>query len=78
MHTVWPEVRSSRIPARVKTRTSSDHRVDDKKTFNKLPYLPEMITRILQDYGFRVDPVSWVAYKVNAFVLIANERALET
>ena len=26
MHTVWPEVRSSRIPARVKTRTSSDHR----------------------------------------------------
>ena len=26
MHTVWPEVRSSRIPARAKTRTSSDHR----------------------------------------------------
>ena len=26
MHTVWPEVRSSRIPARVKTPTSSDHR----------------------------------------------------
>ena len=51
---------------------------DDKKTFNKLPYLSEMITRILEDYGFRVDPVSWVAYKVNAFVMTANERALET
>ena len=35
----------------------------------KLPCLSEMITRILEDYGFRVDPVSsWVAYKANKFV----------
>ena len=51
---------------------------DDTKDYNKLPCLSEMITRILEDYGFRVDPVSWVAYKVNAFVVTANERALET
>ena len=51
---------------------------DDTKDYNKLSCLSEMITRILEDYGFRVDPVSWVAYKVNAFVMTANERALET
>jgi len=51
---------------------------DDTKDYNKLPCLSEMITRILEDYGFRVDPVTWVAYKVNAFVVTANERALET
>ena len=51
---------------------------DDTKDSKKLPCLSEMITRILEDYGFRVDPVSWVAYKVNAFVVTENERALET
>ena len=51
---------------------------DDTKDSAKLPCLSEMITRILGDYGFLVDPVSWVAYKVNAFVVTANERALET
>ena len=51
---------------------------DNTKDSAKLPCLSEMITRILEDYGFRVDPVSWVAYKVNAFVVTVNERALET